>query len=218
MTRRPLLCLMTGLLLVPFLAYPAPAEIGTGWRSMPVGGYIDYEVDGKHRRHSVSSFTIPSAYYTRSGSSEEFGLKTGTSNRVEHDTDSHYKTGRRQFQGDLRIFPGISQQSVVQIFGGGSGGPILMIKAYGRNNGSLVVTRDTGENLITNGFSGAKIRVNLIHEVGAHRLSIYINGTRKWTGPDAGSSYKGGYNLKYGLYGSFKAPTHTVWSDVQMWH
>jgi len=180
------------------------------------GGYIDYEVDGKHRRHAISSFDLPSAWYSRSGNREEFGLRNGNSNRMEHDTDDHYRSGRKVFQGDVEVFRGISMQSIVQIFGGGKGGPILMIKVYGRNNGSLVLTRDTSKNMITNAFTAGKINIRLVHDVGAHRMWVYLNGSQKWTGPDAGSSYKGGYNVKYGLYGSFVARTHTVWSDVTL--
>jgi hypothetical protein len=215
--KRHLLCLLAGLLVIVATSHPAAAEIGTGWTSMPVGGYIDYQVSGKHHRHDASSFSLPSAYYRKGGDSEEFGLKTSASNRMEHDTNHHYRSGRRQFQGDLQVFPGTSQQSVVQVFGGGSGGPILRIKCYGRNNGSLVITRDTSRNIITDAFDAGKIRVNIIHDVRAHRLTVYINGVQKWTGADAGTSYKGGYNIKYGLYGTFKGVTHTVWSDVRMW-
>ncbi len=102
----------------------------------------------------------------------------------------------------------------MQIFGGGPGGPILMIKCYGRNNGSLVVTRDSAKNMITNAFSAGRIRLKLVHNTGSHKLTVYVNGAQKWTGSDAGSSYKGGYNVKYGLYGSFNAPTRTIWSNV----
>ena len=99
----------------PALADVSPAAVNSG--------FVDYEVNDQHHRHALSSFSLPSAYYTRRSGSEEFGLKTGASNRVEHDADNHYKTGTKTFQGDLQVFPGISQQSVVQIFGGGSGGP-----------------------------------------------------------------------------------------------
>jgi hypothetical protein len=184
--------------------------------ALVTSGFIDYEVGDKHHRHDLTSFSLPSAYYTRVGDSEEFGLRTGASNRVEHDTDVHYRSGVRQFDGDLQVFPGISRQSVVQIFGGGRGGPILMIKAYGRNNGSLVVTRDTSHNLITDAFGAGPIHVRLVHDVDAHRLTISINGVQKWSGPDGGPSYTGGYNIKYGLYGTFSAPTHTIWSGVTM--
>jgi hypothetical protein len=210
MKKRTVVALLAGLFVIGLTAYPASAQIGWGWHTLAVGGFIDYQVNGKHQRHAVSSFSIPSAYYKLSGGTEEFGLRTAVSNRMEHDTDDHYKTGRRQFEGDLQIYPGISQQSVVQIFGGGTGGPILMIKAYGRDNGSLVVTRDTSRNLSTNGFAGGKIGIRLVHDVGAHKLSIFINGSQKWTGADAGTSYKGGYNIKYGLYGSLNSATHTV--------
>ena len=214
MMKRALFAVSTSLLLIGGSAYPAAATADRQWRPLAVGGFIDYQLNGKHQRHPVSSFSLPSAYYKLSGGTEEFGLKTSASNRMEHDTDDHYRSGRRQFEGDLQIYPGISQQSVVQVFGGGPGGPILMIKAYGRNNGSLVVTRDTSKDMITNGFNGAKIRVRIVHDVGAHRLTIYINGAQKWTGADAGTSYKGGYNIKYGLYGSLNSATHTVWTGV----
>src|SRR4051794_28414471 len=170
------------------------------------GGFIDYQVGGEHKRHDISSFSLPSAYYKKSGDTEEFGLRTGSSNRIEHDTDDHYKSGRHEFQGDLQVFPGISQQSVVQIFGGGKGGPILMIKVYGREGGSLVLTRNTAGNLLTNAFKAGKIRIRLVHDVGAHRMTVYINGAQRWTGADAGSGYSGGYNVKYGLYGGFSPP------------
>jgi hypothetical protein len=104
----------------------------------------------------------------------------------------------------------------VQIFGGGKGGLILMIKVYDRNNGSLVLAKNTAGNLITNAFSAGEVRVRLVHDVRAHRMSIYLNGAQKWSGPDAGTSYKGGYNIKYGLYGTFKSPTRTIWTDVSI--
>jgi hypothetical protein len=192
----------------PALADVSPAAVNAG--------FVDYEVNDTHHQHALSSFSLPSAYYKRSGETEEFGLKTGASNRVEHDTDKHYTTGTKTFQGDLQVFRGISQQSVVQIFGGGPGGPILMIKCYGRNNGSLVVTRDSTKNMITNAFSAGKIRIKLVHNTSSHKLTVYVNGAQKWTGSDAGSSYKGGYNVKYGLYGSFNSATHTIWSNVTL--
>jgi hypothetical protein len=209
-------CIFPALLLAGALS--AKAQIGSGWTSMSIGGFIDYEVADKHFQHDISSFSLPSMYYTKGTSSETFGLKTSDSNRVEHDTNSHFNTGRRQFEGYLQVYPGISMQSVVQDFGGGSGGPICMIKCYSRNNGSLVVTRDTSVNLITNCFSAGKIRVNIIHDAGQHLITVYINGSKKWSGADAGTSYTGSYNFKYGLYGSFNAATHTVWTNVKMWH
>jgi len=198
------------------IAAPVRAQIGSGWSQFGLStDFIDYEVADAHHQHSVSSFSLPSCYYTLSGSTETFGLTTSDSNRIEHDSDHHFNAGTVQFEGYLNTFPGISQQSVVQDFGGGSGGPICMIKGYGRMNGSLVVTRDTSLNLITNMFSGITARVNIIHDTGKHMIYVYINGTKKWEGADAGTSYTGSYNFKYGLYGTFNASTHTVWNNVK---
>src|SRR2546423_1794648 len=83
----------------------------------------------------------------------------------------------------------------------GRGGPICMIKGYGRDNGSLVCTRDTSRDLINNLFNGQSVRVNIVHDTGAHKITVYINGAQQWTGADAGTSYTGSYNFKYGLYG-----------------
>lgn len=198
------------------LATPARAQIGSGWSQFSLSGdFIDYEVSDVHHQHSVASFSLPSVYYTKGSTWEKFGLTTSDSNRVEHDSNHHFNTGSVQFQGDLVIHTGISQQSVVQDFGGGSGGPICMIKGYGRNNGALVCTRDTSHDLINNLFNGQSVRVNVVHDTGAHKITIYINGTQKWTGADAGSSYTGSYNFKYGLYGTFNASTYTYWANAK---
>ncbi len=197
---------------VLFTAATAPAQIGSGWHRMSIGGFIDYEVGDVHHQHSVSSFSLPSMYYTKSSSSETFGLKTAASNRVEHDTDSHYTSGRRQFQGNLQIFNGIDNQSCVQIFDGSASGPILMIKGYSSSGGTL--KKQGGSVTIATGCFGKTERVNLVHDLNANTLTVYINGTRKWSG---GGGKGGSFNLKYGLYGSFNAATKTIWSSVKMW-
>src|ERR1043166_9801463 len=110
MKKTQLVRILTPLALL-LAAGAARAQIGSGWNSMSIGGFIDYEVNDSHHQHSLSSFSLTSCYYTRGTSSETFGLKTSASNRVEHDTDSHYQSGRRQFQGDLKIYSGISNQS-----------------------------------------------------------------------------------------------------------
>jgi len=145
-----------GGLTVAFLlvASTARAQIGSGWSQFSLSGdFIDYEVSDVHHQHSVSSFSLASCFYTKGSSWEKFGLTTSDSNRVEHDSNHHFNSGSVQFEGNLVIHTGISQQSVVQDFGGGSGGPICMIKGYGRDNGALVCTRDTSHDLISRSLS-----------------------------------------------------------------
>ena len=202
---------LLGMLLVS--ASVARAQIGSGWSSMSIGGFIDYEVDDVHHQHSVSSFSLSSCYYTKGTSSETFGLKTSHSNRVEHDTDSHYSSGKRQFQGNLQIFSGISSQSTVQIFNGKASGPILMIKGYGSDGGKL--EKQGGSVVIATSCFGTTKRINIIHDLNANTMAVYVNGTKKWSGS---GGVGGSFNLKYGLYGSFNSSTKTIWSSVKMWH
>jgi len=200
---------LSGLL---FTAGTARAQIGSGWSSMTVGGFIDYEVSDQHHQHNLTSFTLPSVYYDNAPPSETFGFTTSSSNRCEHDTDSHYQTGSRQFQGDLQLFQGISNQSVLQIFDGTKSGPIIMLKGYGSNNGTL--EKQGGSVVLTTGCFGRTLRINVIHDLNANTLEVYINGSKVYSG---GGGAGDSFNLKYGLYGSFVNQTHTTWSNVKMW-
>lgn len=205
------LSVISGLLLTAGIAR---AQIGSGWTSMTIGGFIDYEVHDSHYQHNLTSFTnsIASMYYINSPPSETFALTTSSSNRTEHDTDSHYNSGSRQFQGDLQIFPGISNQSVLQIFDGTVSGPIIMIKAYGSNNGTL--EKQGGSVVIATNCFGRTIRVNVIHDLNANTLQIYFNGLIVYSG---GGGAGDSFNLKYGIYGSFVNVAHSTWSNVKMW-
>lgn len=186
------------------------AQVGTSWTQFFPTGFIDYEVNDVHHPHDLTSFSTGGMTYSNSGGVETFGLVNSTSNRVEHDTDSHYQTGKRQFQGDLQIFSGISEQSCVQIFNAPASGPILMIKGYGANNGTL--RKQGGSVTIATNCFGQTFRINLIHDLDNDTLTVYVNGTVKWSGS---GGLGGSFNLKYGLYGSFNAATHTVWSNVK---
>jgi len=222
-TSKTHLTLLAGVLAVG-VATTAQAQLGSGWRQRAIEGYIDVQSSGNHTQHDVNtSFTFNGARYTTvngDGALKRFELISTASNRVEHDSDYHYDnvSGKTQFEGEVQIFPGVSQQSVVQVFGGGAGGPALMIKGYGRNNGSLVLTKNTSVDLITDCFSGKWVKINIIHDVSAHHMELYINGALAWEGADSGSGYTGGYNIKYGLYGSLTAASAKVeWRNVKIW-
>ena len=201
----------TGIAAFFLLATAARAQVGTGWGQFSLSAdFIDYEVNDQHFQHAVSSFAAGGMYYTNSGGSETFGLVAANSNRIEHDSNSHYQSGKRQFEGYLQIFPGISQQSCVQIFNAPASGPLMMIKGFGSNNGTLR-QEGSGATLATSCF-GQTFRINIIHDVDADTLTIYMNGTQAWTGAGGAG---GSFNLKYGLYGTFNSSTKTIWSNVK---
>src|SRR5215216_5240014 len=87
---------------------PAGAQIGGGWTKLTLTqDYIDTQSMGQHARHTIASFTTSGARYDKTGDTETFELYDPSFNRVEHDTNYHYRTGRVQFEGTVQIYPGV---------------------------------------------------------------------------------------------------------------
>ena len=173
----------------------------------PGGAFVDTQCQGKHRRHAIASFTHRGARYIRSGNVETFDHLDTSCNRVEIDTNDHYKGGTHTFSGDVRI-DRVTGQSVVQIFDATDSGPIMMIKAF--NSGGGTLRKYGGGVELIDGATGKWVNVRIVHDLGANTLSIYINGQRKWSG---GGGRGGGFNLKYGNYGT-GAPTRVQWRNA----
>jgi hypothetical protein len=167
----------------------------------PGGAFVDVECNDKHRRFPIKSFSSGGVKYTRQGDNETFD-RDGRCNRLEIDTNDHYKSGTHEFEGDVRIGD-VSGQSVVQIFDASSSGPIMMVKAYSSGGGTL--RKLAGSVTLATGIKGEWVRLRIVHNLGANTLTIYVNGDRKWSGSGGRG---GGFNLKYGNYG-------TGASDVQ---
>ena len=169
--------------------------------------FIDIQISGKHSRHSVSSFTQGGARYTKSGSTETFEHLNTTCNRVEHDTDVHYKTGVHTFTGDLKI-GAVTQTICVQIFNAPASGPILFLRASSAAGGTL--KKYGGGNTVATGISGEWVPIKIVHDLNANTLKVWVRGSLKYSG----SGGKGGsFNLKYGNYGT-GAPTKTQWRNA----
>lgn len=194
------------------VAVPAGDLAGTGDEAevvvqAPGGAFVDSQCGGKHRRHPISSFTYKGARYIRSGNVETFDHLDTSCNRVEVDTNDHYKTGTHTFTGDVRI-ERVTGQSVVQIFDATASGPIMMIKAFDAGGGTL--RKYGGAVELADGVEGKWVSVRIVHDLGANTLGIWINGQRKWSGSGGRG---GGFNLKYGNYGT-GAPTRVQWRNA----
>jgi hypothetical protein len=173
----------------------------------PGGAYLDIQCQGKHSHHPIDDITHKGARFSNAGGTETFEHLNITCNRVEVDTNDHYKTGVHTFEGEVKIGD-VSGQSVVQIFNAPSSGPILMIKAY--DNGGGTLKKLAGSVQLISGATNEWVRVRIVHNLNANTLTVYINGDRKWSGPGG----KGGsFNLKYGNYGT-GAPTKVQWRNV----
>jgi hypothetical protein len=184
-----------------------PDESGVEVLEAPGGAFVDIQCHHKHSRHPISSFTSMGARFGESGGTQTFQHLDTSCNRVEIDTNEHYKTGKHTFEGEVKIGD-VSGQSVVQIFNAPASGPIMMIKAYGSDGGTL--RKLAGSVTLVTGATGDWVRLRIVHDLSANTLEVFANGARKWSGSGGAG---GSFNLKYGNYGT-GAPTEVQWRNV----
>jgi MYXO-CTERM domain-containing protein len=193
----------------------ARAQIGGGWTKLTLTeDFIDTQSMGQHARHPVASFTTSGARYEKTADAETFELYDPSFNRVEHDTNYHYKTGSIQFEGTVQIYPGVNHQFIIQLFNAPASGPIMALSAFSRDNGTII--KQGGSVEVATNIFGKDLRVNIIHDLNANTLSVYIDGKQAWTG---GGGAGGGFNFKYGSYGSLgeSRSAKARWQNVQFW-
>lgn len=173
----------------------------------PGGAFVDTQCRGKHKRHDIASFTAGGARYTRAGDVETFEHLDHSCNRVEIDTNDHYKGGRHEFTGDVRLGQ-VNGQTVLQIFDATRSGPIMMIRGYGAGGGTL--RKLAGSVTLAAGIGGDWVNIRVVHDLTDNKLEIWANGARRWSGSGGRG---GGFNLKYGNYGT-GAPTRVQWRNA----
>ncbi|SMD26143.1 polysaccharide lyase family 7 protein [Kibdelosporangium aridum] len=198
------------------LPAPAMAEpIGSGWTQVNPAKKIQVVSGGVNHPHNWNTTTHaekPGASYDRSGGVETFRLLSTKSNRVEVRVQNDYRTGLRQFEGELRVTAPTNDESCMQIFGNdGAGATTLMIRAFSANGGEL---RDGSSRVLTSGIYNKWVRINVIHDGTANKVSIYVNGALKITR----SGPPGDHYFKYGVYGTLKtASAQTQWRNVKFY-
>lgn len=194
-------------------AQPGPDVIGTGWTQVNPSKTIQVVSKGSATPYnwtSTTHATAEGAYYDRSGGVETFRLLSNSSNRVEVRVHNDYKTGLRQFEGDLKVASPTENESCMQIFGNdtGSGATTLMIRAYAANGGTL---RGAGKVLAT-GVFGKWVHINVIHDATKNTLQVYVGGKLV----ASASAVTGTHYFKYGVYGTLQATNaQTQWQNVK---
>lgn len=206
----------TAVLAVVFVQPTAFAgPVGSGWSEYKPSWNLQIQSSGKITSYpsSTTSASGPGGSYLRSGGVQTFKLFNNGSNRVEARIQDNYRTGQRQFEGELKVTAGTDDESAMQIFGNdGEGATTLMIRSFARNGGTL---RGGGKDLVSN-INGKWVRVNVTHNATASggSYSIYINGKHVHTnnGP-AGDHY-----FKYGVYGTLKTSgAEHQWRNVHFY-
>ncbi len=189
-----------------------PDVIGTGWTQVSPSKTIQVVSKGSTTPYNWSGTThatAEGAYYDRSDGVETFRLLNKSSNRVEVRVHNDYKTGLRQFEGDLKVAGPTEDESCMQIFGNdGDGATTLMIRAYAANGGTL---RGAGKVLAT-GVFGKWVHLNVIHDATKNTLQIYLGGKLV----AGGNGPTGTHYFKYGVYGTLQATNaQTQWQNVK---
>ncbi|KAL1183176.1 hypothetical protein V6Z11_A02G164700, partial [Gossypium hirsutum] len=102
-----------------------------------------------------------------------------------------YSSGVWQFEGEAYIPSRTNATSVMQVFGGSSRATTIMLRVYSAN---LTVYRSPTvlENVYNRWFN-----VNVIHDVGASNVKVYIDGVQKYEGSGAGGN---NHYFKFGVY------------------
>jgi hypothetical protein len=199
------------------VAGPATAQVGTGWVQYEPGSAI--HLDGANGIESYpgnsTSLRNEGASFTNEGGIETFALHDPISNRSERRIQNTYLTGKRQFEGEVRVSPPTNDESVQQVFGGNSGATTQMIRAYDEGGGSL--KKVPGSVLLIDKIHGVWVKVNVIHDLPANQVRTYINGKLITTGDgEAVNAGTDGWYHKYGCYGTLKTGSAKVeWRNVK---
>ncbi|XVF61817.1 hypothetical protein PTKIN_Ptkin08bG0161200 [Pterospermum kingtungense] len=104
-----------------------------------------------------------------------------------------YSSGVWQFEGQAYVPSGTSGTSIMQIFGGSPStrSTTIMLRVY---SGSLTVYRDP---VVLQNMYNRWFKVNVIHDVGASNVKVYIDGVLRYQGSDAGGN---NHYFKFGVY------------------
>ncbi|KAK8465683.1 hypothetical protein PHAVU_009G146800 [Phaseolus vulgaris] len=124
-------------------------------------------------------------------------------------TGYDYSSGVWQFEGHFSVPSGTSGTCIQQVFGGVSSATTSQSRVYG---GSLTHYQSaTLEQNIYNKW----YRFNVIHDVGANNVKIFINGVKKFDGNGRGA---GNHYFKCGVYAQNGASNYmeSRWRDIKI--
>ena len=195
----------------------ASAQIGEGWMQYDPPSSI--QLDGSNGIESnpgtSTNLRNEGASYTNEGGIETFALHDPISNRCERRMQNTYLTGKRQFEGEVRISPPTDDESVMQVFGGNSGATTQMIRAYNAGGGTL--RKVPGSVLLAEGIHGVWVKINVIHDIPANNVKTYVNGKLLAMGDgEATNAGTDGWYHKYGCYGTLRTGSAKVeWRNVK---
>jgi len=120
-----------------------------------------------------------------------------------------YTSGVWQFEGHFYVPSGTTGTCIQQVFGGATHATTSQTRVYG---GSLTHYQST---TLQQNIYNKWHRFNVIHDVGANNVKIYIDGIRKFNGNGRGA---GVHYMKFGVYAQEGASPYmeSRWRDIKL--
>ncbi|KAL6658348.1 hypothetical protein ACP70R_003934 [Stipagrostis hirtigluma subsp. patula] len=134
--------------------------------------------------------------------------------RTEIKINEIYTSGVWQFEGDMYVPAGTSGASVMQVFGAAAHATTLMLHVYG---GNLTYYHDLSR-VVAAGVYGRWVRLNVVHDVAAASVTVFVDGERRLSAPGQGGT---AHYFKFGVYKqSHHDPSHRMesrWKNVAVY-
>ncbi|XP_058081980.1 citrate-binding protein-like [Magnolia sinica] len=120
-----------------------------------------------------------------------------------------YSSGVWQFEGYGYVPKGTTGVSIMQIFGGSNQATTMMMKVY---DGSL---RYYSKTVLVPGIHDRWFRLNVIHDVGAKKVRIFVDGVQKLVEDDHGGE---SHYFKFGVYAQDGSSSYmeSRWKDIKV--
>ncbi len=191
---------------------PAPSDdAGVGAPTAPgacpelTGGWTAYTAEKNVQFEGGDSFCT----YREEGGVEFFKMMknpAGVIQRCEARVHNDYRTGRNQFEGDVRVTVG-DFTCVHQVF------KSFMLDAFPAEGGQLRVY--SGSAPVITGMFGKWVHVNTIHDTATNTIELYINCARRYSSSERDTPGPNGFYNKYGIYGVLGRPPSGEVSQVE---
>ncbi|PQP99953.1 citrate-binding protein [Prunus yedoensis var. nudiflora] len=130
--------------------------------------------------------------------------------RSFHAPGYDYTSGVWQFEGNFYAPPGSSGVIIMQIHGAATEATTLQLRVY---NGDL---KYYGNNVVASNIYDKWLRLNVIHNFGAGKVTIFIDGKQKLV---VNAHGRANFYFKYGVYGALSASSNYMesrWKEVKL--
>ncbi|CAN6380699.1 unnamed protein product [Urochloa humidicola] len=136
--------------------------------------------------------------------------------RTETKIELVYSSGVWQFEGYGYIPCGTSGASVMQIFGAAAHATTLMLHVYGGRLTYYHHDEDAAA-VVDGGIYDQWFRLNVVHDVAASNVTVFVDGERRLTVPGRGGD---SHYFKFGVYGQthngMSYRMESRWRDVKL--